>query len=63
MVQQPPNPAYFAVGPKSHEVTCPYCKQSAKTTVRRTILRCCGSRQHYCSQCGEYLGTYRRPQL
>ncbi|XP_055917989.1 uncharacterized protein LOC129950169 [Eupeodes corollae] len=56
-----PKVFYFAVGPNSHEVTCPFCKIQAKTTVKRKYLKC--YRQHYCSSCGEYLGTFRRPQL
>ncbi|XP_067632217.1 uncharacterized protein [Eurosta solidaginis] len=57
-----PQPTYFAVGPQPHEVTCPYCQTTAKTVMLRPILRCF-SRRHYCAECGEYLGTYRRPQL
>ncbi|XP_061395986.1 uncharacterized protein LOC133331619 [Musca vetustissima] len=57
-----PPPVYFAVGPKPHEVCCPYCKQKGKTITRRFLLSCCMRRQ-YCSSCGEYLGTYRRPKL
>ncbi|XP_030387283.1 uncharacterized protein LOC115633914 [Scaptodrosophila lebanonensis] len=66
MAQDPspirPPPVYFAVGPKSHEITCPYCKVVGKTRLVRSLLRCC-TKRHHCSSCGEYLGTYRRPQL
>ncbi|XP_055378409.1 uncharacterized protein LOC129610084 [Condylostylus longicornis] len=82
---------YFAVGPKSNSVHCPFCDKNGETIVSEKVdswesvnsclqltLCCCPIifisalaylvpcfkiRQHYCSKCGEYLGTYRRPKL
>lgn len=52
---------YFAVGPNAHDVTCPFCNVTGKTILKKKILA--GQRQHFCSNCREYLGTFRRPLL
>ncbi|XP_037895313.1 uncharacterized protein LOC119640978 [Glossina fuscipes] len=62
IIKQRLPPVYFAVGPEPHEVSCPYCKQYGKTVMKNFFFRFC-IRRHYCMHCGEYLGTYRRPQL